>query len=233
MTTEWEEWDRAIQRVAGQDHDPASGRVRPDPSRDHQLSEDWAAFGATAPDDIEALRRACRAAPGVMPLKRYYAAEALSDAPEWQGVRIEAFAFPLVSDSSVIPHRHPWVFEQLPDIDGPCIVARWRFRHPGKPGTLDVTWEGRLPVAIPKPGVGGTAMDAHRLMALWTPETAEALPDRQRWAVLAAVTVDMMIARFLEIKDRDGRRPSQEALAASYSIARSALIRWLKHQKLT
>ena len=223
---DWDAWDRAVRRAAEHlDHAPP-------PPHDRQLSEDLAAFGATAPGDIEALRRACRAEPGVMPLKRYYAAEALSDTPALQGARIEALAFPL-SEGSRFPAAHPWVFEQLPDIDGPCIVARWRFRHPGKPGTLDVTWDGRRPVATPKPGAGGTPAEAHRLMALWTPETAEDLPARRRWAVLADVTVDMMITRFLEFEEHDRRRPSQDKLAKSYAVARSALIRWLGDQELT
>ena len=56
---------------------------------------------------------------------------------------------------------------------------------------------------------------------------------RRRWAVLAEVTVDMMVTHFLELEGRYHRRPTQDSLAASYGVARSALTRWLEDQPLT
>ena len=160
-------------------------RVRPEPSRDRQLSEDLAAFGALGADDIAALRRTCRAEPNVTALKRHYAGDALSDAAEWRDARVEIIAFPL-SEGSRIPAGHPWAFEQFPDIDGPCIVARWRCRYPGRPGVLEVTWDGRRRPgtrtrrSVHFLGAEGSGADAARLMTLWIATTEAALRPHTR-----------------------------------------------------
>jgi hypothetical protein len=156
--------------------------------------EDQRVFGRTAPPDFDALRRACQQAPDVMPLKRYYDGEALSDAPEWRGARVEIIGFPLAphdrggNESIRVPVGHPWVFWELPNIDGPCIVARWCCRHPRRPGVLEVAWDGRRFFAtqvrrsvhfLEEEGVGA---DAARLMNLWTAasEAAVRLHTRRR-----------------------------------------------------
>jgi len=120
-------------------------------------------------------------------MRRYYPGEVLSDASEWQGAHVEITAFPL-SEGSRIPIAYPWVYEQFPDIDGPCIVARWRCRYPGRPGILEVAWDGRRRFgtrarrSVHFLGAEGSATDAARLMALWVATTEATLRPRARTA---------------------------------------------------
>jgi hypothetical protein len=140
-----------------------------------------------------------------MPLKRYYPGTELSDAPEWRDARVEITAFPL-SEGSHVPIAHPWMYEQFPDIDGACIVARWRLRHPGRPGVLDVTWDGsrrreeRFRRAVVIHGVGALPADAARLWQLWTTTTESTLlPKRARRPRSSHITQAVRATRhFLE-----------------------------------
>lgn len=180
------------------------------PSLAALVAEDRRVFGRTAPADFDALRRACQQGPDVMPLKRYYDGEALSTAPEWRGTRVEIIAFPLTPDNRAgnetlrVPLGHPWAYWEFPNIDGPCIVARWCHRYPGRPGVLEVAWDGRRLFATQTRrsvhflGGDGSIADAARLMNLWIATTEAALRPRTRrrdrdldlaQAVLAAVTL--------------------------------------------
>ena len=140
--------------------------------RTHRLKQDQDAFGPIS-EDHAALRRACHAAPDAEMLGRYYPGETLSTAPEWQDARVEITAFRL-SEGSRIPIVWPWVYEQFPNIDGPCIIARWRLRYPGKPGVLRMTWdsrrrrEERFRRDVVVRGLGVTPDDVAQLWRLWT-----------------------------------------------------------------
>lgn len=143
------------------------------------VAEDRRVFGRTAPAHLDVLRAACQRPPDEEPLRLFYDGADLSDAPEWAGLRVEIFAFQLTATVSAnggeslrVPAGHPWVYWEFPGIDGPCIVARWCHRYPGRPGVLEVGWDARHWFATPvRRSVhflgAGTAEDATRLLALW------------------------------------------------------------------
>lgn len=144
------------------------------------VAEDRRVFGRTAPADLDALRQACQQPPGEEPLRLFYDGADLSDAPQWEGLRVELFAFQLTATGALnggesvrVPAGHPWFYWEFPSVDGPCIIARWCHRYPGRPGVLEVGWDARQWLATPvRRSVhflgAGTAEDAARLLALWT-----------------------------------------------------------------
>ena len=105
-------------------------------------TEDDNAFGTDRPSNLEEIRR-----------QHHIPAEAYAtwirvpgetfDEPQWHvdHVRIQMFTLPVEPGVSFIPLRFPWAFAPLPVINRPGIVARWRLRHVGKPGVLDMMWD--------------------------------------------------------------------------------------------
>jgi len=186
-----------------------------------QVAEDRRAFSHVMPADLEALRRTCGQPPNAMPLTRYYAGEEISDAPAWRGLRVEIIGFQLTPNVSTVPVFHPWVYDELPQINGPCIIARWLSRHPDRPGVLEVAWDGRQrPSMRLKRSIhflgSGAVEDAARLLALWgsgveqAPQPASQVRNhRSRQSHLDQAANS---ARYL-VNDDPTRRPTKQAIA--------------------
>jgi hypothetical protein len=140
--------------------------------RRHREQQDREAFD-TGQDDIGVLRRAFGVPGHIETLKRCYPGETLFSTPAQRDARVEVVAFRLPDNPG--PVVSPWAYEEFPGIAGPCLVARWRFRLPGKPGFLDVTWDRhrkgndrfRRSVIIDGLGKDGLGVAPEHVVDLW------------------------------------------------------------------
>jgi hypothetical protein len=105
-----------------------------------RFREDGQAFGVSLAAD-RALRRAYGVPDHIFNVRRFYSGEALFSLPQHHDARVEIFAFQLPATPG--PVLWPWTYDEFPGIGGPCVIARWRFRIPGRPGVLEVTWDRR------------------------------------------------------------------------------------------
>jgi hypothetical protein len=165
---------------------------------DRQSIEDQATFRDDSPvaRAIEReLLRGLAPPPGHLPQRRYLPGE-LFDLMPWSGHRVEVLAVPLVTGSR-IPASHPWAFDRFPDIEGPCLIARWKIGQPPQAGFLEVTWHRRRHIRRLIDSSGTlTPIRAFGLWSLWGHGVQAPVPKgaRPRWfdldqAVRAARTM--------------------------------------------
>jgi hypothetical protein len=215
--------------------------------------EDQRVFNTIAPADIETLRHVSQATLDIIPEKRWYSGEEISDEPSWKDVRVEVIAFPwprsLIDGAEMVPLAHPWIFEEFPRINDHCLIARWLLRHPGRPGVLEVTWGGflfdrtRIRRSVHFLGEG-TPDDAARLMNLWVTDRPRIRPRRRRleesqtspWRYHAEAAIEMMrteagltirdAAARLNLPAYDDARPDRDGRAER--SAERKLKRWIE-----
>jgi hypothetical protein len=152
-----------------------------------RLIEDQAAFrdGSPTAAAVERLSLRGLTPPAGRVLQLRYLPGELFDLMPWDGHRVEVLTVPL-GPGSRIPASHPWEFDQFPEIEGPCLIVRWRIRDISKPGLLEVTWDrrgpGRIARRIGEVGGAVTASRAGRLWALWPSRRRTAIPKGARKA---------------------------------------------------
>ena len=142
-----------------------------------RLDQDEAALPRDPLHNLDAIRRRHSVHQDALPQRRRYPGEAF-DILRWRTCRIEVLTFTLGeegsgADTSFELLGHPWQYEQFPGMGGGCVVIRWRFYHPGKPGYLEVTWEEhrsrgeRLKRSLITYSPRASTKDAARLLGLW------------------------------------------------------------------
>jgi hypothetical protein len=210
-----------------------------------QLIEDQAAFRDDSPAAaVERLSlRGLEPPAGRLPMLRYLPGE-LFDLMPWGGHRVEVLAVPL-EPGSPIPASHPWEFDQFPEIEGPCLIVRWRIRDTSKPGLLEVTWDrrgrGRIARRIGEVGGAVTASHARRLWALWPSRRRTAIPKGARkaggrtrgWRGGLRLAGEDLIGWYREASEyyaNDGRVPSLRDLAQRLQVKHhdTAKKRWVE-----
>ena len=151
-----------------------------------RLDQDEAALPRDPLHNLDAIRRRHSVHQDAPPQRRRYPGEAF-DILRWRTCRIEVLTFTLGeegsgADTSFELLGHPWQYEQFPGMGGRCVVIRWRFYHPGKPGYLEATWEEhrrrgeRLKRSFITYSPRASTKDAARLLGLW-PQGPQDTPD--------------------------------------------------------
>jgi hypothetical protein len=111
----------------------------------HRNTDDMRAFGTGRPANLEEIKRRHRIPAGARASIIHVPGEMFDVPRRWRKnyVRVQMFTLPCEPGVSPIPLGFRWAYDPLPRIDRPGIVARWRLRHVGKPGILEMTWDYR------------------------------------------------------------------------------------------